>query len=103
MAKLQLYAIIVLGAFSVIAAGGFWYSWNKWGEFKDKYEQVQIARDKAEENLLLVSDQLSMERLTREAAEAALADLRDVPDVDFNTPLPNSVGNVLRGFADRMQ
>lgn len=103
MGKLQLYAIIGLGAFSVIMAGGFWYSWNKWGEFKDKYETVQIAREKAEENLELVSTQLENERETREAAEAALADLRDVPDVDFNTPLPDSVGNVIRGFADRMQ
>ena len=103
MGKLQLYTIIALGAFSLTMAGGFWYSWGKWGEFKDKYETVQIAREKAEENLQLVSDQLQNERETRELAEEALSKLRSVPDVDYNTPLPDSVRNVLRSFNDGLQ
>lgn len=103
MGKLQLYAIIGLGSLCVLLAGGFWLSWNKWGEFKDKYDTVQIAREKAEENLQLVSDQLASERELRIEVEATLSELRNVPDEDFNTPLPDSVGNVIRGFRDRMQ
>lgn len=103
MAKLQLYAIILLGAFSVLTAGGLWLTWGWYQDAKQELESVQIARDKAEENLQLVSDQLESERETREAAEAALSELRSVPDDDFNTPLPPSIGNVLRDFRERMQ
>lgn len=103
MAKLKLYAIIALMAFSVLSAGGLWLTWGWYQDTKQELETVQLAREKAEENLALVSDQLEAERATREAAEAALQDLRDVPDVDYQTPLPPSVGNVLRDFRERMQ
>ena len=103
MGKLQLYAIIGLMAFSVLSAGGLWLTWGWYQDTKRELETVQIAREKAEENLILVSDQLSLERQTREAAQAALIELQDVPDVDFNTPLPDSVGSVIRSFNQRMQ
>lgn len=103
MGKLQLYAIIGLMAFSVLSAGGLWLTWGWYQDTKQELKNVQIAREKAEENLLLVSDQLENERNTREAAEAALADLRDVPDVDYQTPLPSSIGSVLTDFRDRMR
>tara|TARA_Y100001938_G_C7797943_1_gene285691 strand:+ start:222 stop:533 length:312 start_codon:yes stop_codon:yes gene_type:complete len=103
MAKLKLYVIITLMTFSVLSAGGLWLTWGWYQDTKQELETVQLARKKAEENLALVSDQLESERATREAAESALQDLRDVPDVDYQTPLPTSVGNVLRDFRDRMQ
>lgn len=103
MGKIQLYTIIGLMAFSVLSAGGLWLTWGWYQDTKQELETVQIAREKAEKNLMLVSDQLSLERQTREAAQAALIELQDVPDVDFNTPLPDSVGSVIRSFNQRMQ
>lgn len=103
MGKLQLYVIIGLITFSIISAGGFWLTWGWYQDIKQELEIVQIAREKAEKNLLLVSDQLNNERNIREAAEAALANLRDVPDVDYQTPLPSSIGNVLTDFRNRMR
>jgi hypothetical protein len=103
MSKIQLYAIISLGAFSVASGIALFVLWGWYDEVKDELKTVQIAREKAESNLQLVSDQLENERETREAAEAALSDLRAVPDVDYQTPLPPSIGNVLIDFRDRMQ
>lgn len=103
MSKIQLYAIIFLMGFSVVSAGSLYVVWGWYGDTKQELENVQIARDKAESNLKLVSNQLDNERETREAAEAALAQLRGVSDVDYQTPLPPSIGNVLTDFRDRMQ
>lgn len=103
MAKIQLYAIIGLLSASILLGGGLWLTWGWYQDTKQELETVQIARDKAKENLKLVSDQLERERETRAAAEAALSDLRAVPDVDYQTPLPPSIGGVLTRFRDRMQ
>lgn len=103
MAKIQLYAIIVLLGASILLGGGLWFTWGWYQDTKQELETVQIARDKAEENLKLVSTQLEQERATRAAAEEALSNLRTVPDVDYQTPLPPSIGNVLTDFRDRMQ
>lgn len=103
MSKLKLYAIIALGAFLVSSGIALFVLWGWYGSAKDELDRVSIARTKAEENLTLVSNQLEEERLTREAAEAALSDLREVPYVDYQTPLPSSISNVLTDFRDRMQ
>ncbi|ANJ20808.1 hypothetical protein HYO99_gp74 [Roseobacter phage RD-1410W1-01] len=90
-------------AFSVISGGATFLLWNWYSDVKDQLEIVQIAREKAEANLQLVSDQLAREVEIRRAAQEALSQLRTVPDVDYNTPLPDSIGDVLRDFRERMQ
>lgn len=103
MGQLKLYAIIALMAFSVVSGGASFLLWNWYSDVKDQLEIVELAREKAQENLQLVSDQLAREVEIRAAAEAALSELGRIPDVDYNTPLPDSVGNVLRDFRERMQ
>lgn len=103
LAKLKLYAIIGLIGFSVLSGGAVWYLNKQNNALKLEVAALTIARDYAKKNLGLVSDQLVLERKNRAAAEAALSDLREIPDVDFNTPLPPSVSNVLTDFADRMR
>lgn len=101
--KLQLYALIGLMAFSVLAGGATYVLWNQNAKLEDRLEIVTIARNKAKENLALVSAQLAEEREIREATEAALANLREVPDVEYNTPLPDSIRSVLDDFNTGLQ
>lgn len=103
MKQLQLYALLGLLAFSVVSGGATILLWKRNAALSDELENVQIARDKAEANLMLVADQLSEERLTRQAAEDALLSIREVPDVDYNTPLPDSIRGVLSDFHNRVQ
>lgn len=103
MGKIQLYAIIVLLGFSILAGGGAYFLWNRNAVLKEELVKVQISREKAEKNLLLVSDQLMNEREIRIEIEAALTELREVSDVDYQTPLPPSIAGVLTRFRDRMQ
>ena len=59
--------------------------------------------EKAQENLALVSDQLVQEQITRQIAEEALMELRDVPNEVYIQKLDPAVSSVLRNFRDRMQ
>lgn len=103
LAKLQFYTLIGLLVLSVLTGGATVFLWKRNAYLSSELEKVTIAREKAEENLALVSLQLMNERETRQSVEAALSDLREVPDVEYNTFLPASIGNVLSDFADRMQ
>lgn len=103
LARLKLYTIIGLIGFSILSGGAVYYLEKQNDALKVENNTLTIARDHAEKNLGLVSSQLVRERENRAAAEAALSDLREIPDVDFNTPLPPSVSNVLTDFADRMR
>lgn len=50
-------------------------------------------------NVELYQSQLEVEREIRNAGQTAKTELKqDVPHVDYNTPLPNSIQNVLDGF-----
>lgn len=101
--QIQLYALIGLLALSVLTGGASLYLWKANQELNQTLKQKEASIKKAQDNLKLVSEQLATERETRLAAEEALSDLKDVPDVDYSTPLPPSISNVLTGFRDRMQ
>lgn len=52
-------------------------------------------------NVELYQSQLEAEREIRNAGETAQIELKeDVPDVDYNTPLPDSIQGVLDRFHD---
>ncbi len=101
--KIQTQLMLGLLAFSVATGGASLYLWNRNSALKDELNLVETTLEKAKENLEKVSKQLAQEQIIREAAEDALSTLRDVPDVDYNTPLPDSVRNVLDGFHRRVR
>ncbi|AGH07380.1 hypothetical protein SUFG_00007 [Sulfitobacter phage phiCB2047-B] len=103
LAKFQSYILIGLLAFSVVAGGATFYLWNKNSDLRQELSKVEAALEKSKTNLALVSIQLMKERETRAVAERALSKLKDVPDVDYKTPLPKSIGNILNDFSDRMR
>lgn len=103
MSKLTLYALVFTTVLSVFAGGAAFVLHGLWSDAKDKIEALETARDRAEENLKRVSEQLADERLLREATEDALTALRSVPDEEYTQELPPAVRNVLRDFRERMQ
>lgn len=103
MRQLQLYAIIGLLLFSVSAGGMTYYLWNKNVELNQELKEVKAARVRAETNLALVSVQLDNERELKAIVQDAMNQLGRVPDVDFNTPLPDSISDLLNDFNERMR
>lgn len=103
MTKLWMYAVIFLGAFSVLSGGASFVLYGWWQDTKEKLAIVEAVREQAEKNLILVSDQLATERELRQAADITDQELRSVPDAEYNQDLSPAVGNVLRNFRDRMQ
>lgn len=72
-------------------------------ELSTQIEQYESHIEQVEKNLELVTDQLVLEQQIREAAEASLLELRDVPNEVYNEVLPPDVSRVLRNFRERMQ
>ena len=103
MRQLQLYAIIGLFLFSVSAGGMTYYLWGKNAELNHELKEVKAARVRAETNLSLVSVQLDNERELKAIVQDAMNQLGRVPDVDFNTPLPDSISDLLNDFNERMR
>jgi chaperonin cofactor prefoldin len=101
------YIVGTLVAVSISLGAVSKYLYDRNSELKAEVSQLEAERQKAQENLKLVAEQLAREHETRKVAQAALLELRSVPDVDYSTPLPRSVGNVLdafhRSIDERMQ
>lgn len=100
--KIQIIAMGGLLLFAMAASFSAYVTYGWYSDVKEELARVELAREKAEENLKLVTEQLDDEQKLRAVTQEALINLKGVPDVDANTPLPDSVGNVLRDFRDRM-
>lgn len=98
MGKLRIYLLAGLAVFSLVSGLTAKALWDETRELKSDLEILETERKEAEKNLLLVSDQLARERVNRQIAEQALINLKDIPDADFNQPLPDSVSDVLDQF-----
>lgn len=103
MDNIKFYALFGLGASTVVLAFLLWMVYGWYSETKEELAIVQISREKAENNLKLVSSQLENERKIRLAAQASITDLKAVPDDDYETVLPPSISSVLTDFSNRMQ
>ena len=103
MQKLQLYAIIALLVTSVGSGVAIRHLWAKNKDLKAEVSQLKASRAKAQENLVLVSEQLAREQLTRKAAQDALSSLQHVPSAEYNDPLPDSISAVLDAFHGSLQ
>lgn len=101
--SIQLYGILGLLLLSIGLGGSTWYLWSRNSSLKTELEASEITRKKAQENLLLVSEQLSRERAIRQQAQQALDELRNVPDEDANQRLPDSISDVLDRFHRGLQ
>jgi hypothetical protein len=101
--QIQMYLLLALFAFSVIAGGATLVLWRRNNVLSLELYQIQNSYNKAKSNLRLVSAQLDQERKNRVAAESALTELRSVPHDDYHTPLPDSIGSVLDNFHRGMQ
>lgn len=100
---IQAYVVMGLLALSVTAGGASYILWKSNQAMKADLAEKQASLEKTQKNLVLVSDQLAHERETRKAVEESMAALKEVPDVDYSTPLPQSIRSVLSGFHKRMQ
>lgn len=100
--KVQLIAMGGLLLFAITASFSAYVTYGWYTDVKEELARVELAREKAEENLKLVTEQLDDEQKLRATAQQALVNLKGVPNVDANVPLPDSVADVLRDFRDRM-
>lgn len=103
LAKIKDYALFGLLALSISLGGASVYLKNRNSHLSSELSKMTIAFEKAEENLVLVSDQLRQETKTRRIAEEALSSLKDVPDADYNQELPESVRSVLDTFHNSLR
>ena len=101
--SIQRYLLTVLVALSVITGGASFILWKANQNLRSSLAEKEATIQQTEKNLFLVSNQLAQERETRKAVEEALSALKEVPDVDYSTPLPDSIRGVLTGFRKRMQ
>ena len=98
--QLKFY-FLMFGVVALIGLGAATkYLYDQNASLKDEVTQLQASKEKAKENLTLVSAQLIAERQTRLITEQAL---KDIPDVVYTQELPPAVRNVLTDFRDRMQ
>lgn len=98
MKQIWTYLLAGLVIFSLVSSLTAKALWDETRELKSDLRVLETERQEAEKNLVLVSDQLARERINRQIAEQALSNLKDIPDADFNQPLPDSVSGVLDQF-----
>lgn len=101
--SLKLYVIIGLLGSSIIFGGATFILNKQKKALQAEVNTLSIARDHAEKNLSLVTEQLNREREANVAANIAREELREVPDVIYSEELPAPVTNLLRDFNQRMR
>jgi hypothetical protein len=88
-------------AIAALIGGGVYVSsvFNENQELKSDKVLLEAQIRTHEINLALFEEMLENERQIRDTAEVAIDELKqDVPDVDYETPLPESIQGVLDRF-----
>lgn len=100
----QLIAYVVAAG---VAVGGVFYISTLRDQVSSLETQVEIRDLQIEihaDNVKLLTEQLAFEAETQEIGDNAVSELKqEVPQVDFNTPLPPSVQGVLDRFHSRVR
>jgi len=93
-------AVAAIGLFALVGGGIFVSSLYFENEELTKEKLIlETQIETFETNIELLEAQLETEREIRDNADVAIQELhKEVPDVDFNTPLPESIQGVLDNF-----
>lgn len=103
LGKIKDYAIAGLVVVAIGLGATTVYLKMRNSHLSDKLATVSAQLEKAESNLVLVSDQLKEETRLKESAEEALDDLRSIPDEIYSKELDPALGNVIRNFHERVR
>ena len=96
--SLSIKLLVISGAITVSSVMASLYLYERNGNLKDKLSQLEAVHEQTVKNLVAVGEQLAREQKTRAAAEYALRSLESVDGEDYETPLPDSITDVLSDF-----